>query len=451
MFKVYRIRHLNHEGAELKSYVGLTARTLARRKDAHINEASRAKRSIHSLSLGAAIRAEIRSANNPHEHFQIELLEEYGTVHAMLEGEGRWIEELGTMAPNGYNLMPGGCSAGGPSNSKPMRLLVDNVLVEFPSIKAAAQVRARELEKDLDRFVGMVFMRIQNGWTHAEALEFESHEDGRGTELSRKARADGENVATVRSRAHRERIKTTAVAIPRGFNLPAPDGSGRKVPIKEFAEMSGVSQSTVMHRLHQIVGSIDAMASADTIDHLIRKQDRVKPIVVRLPDGTLVEGSRNHLAKEFSEGAYASYRTIHNLGYQALRTRLRKSGDRASNDEHLCALGVTAPKSDVPRLIVAEPVHRRKLKAGEYLLTADDGRQLRFVKQMDFVRECVKALEQLGRMPQQTETRRLRDKSLQSRITWMMGRHSPTEIARHLGVLECLFDDVSFEVANSTE
>lgn len=439
MHKVYRLTHVDTDGQAIKSYVGVTIRELPDRKQAHLNEASRGGRSISPHSLGWAIREEIRRGNVPEERFRIELLEECGSVEEMLDGEERWIEALGTMAPAGYNLMPGGRSAGGPSNSKPVCMFADGELKEFPSISAAARARARELGKrNVSGFVHLVLVRIQMGWTYAEALEYDDHEDGRGTELSRKARDVGEKVATMRSREHRRRTKVERARIPRGFRLPAPDGSGGQVDIAGFAKQAELSKSTVTHRLHRIYKDIGQMTSVEVISALTTAEKRTKIVVVHLPDGQRVEGGRNELAKAFSTGEHAGCRVVPGLGYDALRTRLREAGDAASNDALLMALGVTAPgKSE--RLVAAEPARRRDLQASEYVVTADDGRRRRFVRQADFVRACLAGLEVLGQAERwvspQARTAKERANSLQKRVARMMVSGTPTEIARRFGVL----------------
>lgn len=440
MYKIYKLTHVDGDGQVIKSYVGVTIRELPARLKAHLNEAVRGKRNIFPHSLGSAIRREIELGKVLEECFSIELLEKCASVEEMLDGEERWIAEIGTMAPTGYNVMPGGRSAGGPSNSKPVHVFADGKLKEFPSISSAARARAAELGKrNVENFVGLVLARIgQMGWTHAEALEYDDHEDGRRTELSRRARDAGELVATVRSREYRRSTKADRERIPKGFMLPAPDGSGQQVNIVRFAEQAGLSKATVTHRLHRIYKDISRMTIREVIAALVTAVERAKTIVVHLPNDQQIKGSRNELAKAFSEGEYKGYRVVPNLGREALRARLRKAGDAASNDELLIALGVKAPDTSA-RVIPAKPVHRRKLRASGYVVMADDKRQRRFIKQADFVRACLAGLVELNQVEKwvspKAETAKERELSLQKKVTQMMKSLTPTEVAKEFGVL----------------
>ncbi|ASP93334.1 GIY-YIG nuclease family protein [Sinorhizobium meliloti] len=112
-YQTYRIEHRNAQDELVKSYVGVTIRSLEDRLSAHLREASRAERSISPHSLGHAIRQELLADPANASRFSIRQLSIHESQTEMLADENIWIEKLGTMAPNGYNLMPGGRSAGG--------------------------------------------------------------------------------------------------------------------------------------------------------------------------------------------------------------------------------------------------------------------------------------------------------------------------------------------------
>lgn len=106
-----------------RQYVGLTVQTMERRWLYH-QEQSRAGWIRSECSLHAAIRKYGASA------FEISVID-HGTAKMDLEAkERKWIRELGTMAPHGFNIDPGGVSGG--SNAKPQ--VFDGIA--FPSIRS---------------------------------------------------------------------------------------------------------------------------------------------------------------------------------------------------------------------------------------------------------------------------------------------------------------------------
>ena len=93
--RVYKITNKQNG----KIYVGQTKGTLSKRFSAHVSSATRGSKAsiIHN-----AIRKYGRDA------FKIELLEECQSFEELDEAERRWIAELNTVAPNGYNIEKGG-------------------------------------------------------------------------------------------------------------------------------------------------------------------------------------------------------------------------------------------------------------------------------------------------------------------------------------------------------
>ena len=106
---IYLVRHITSGYI----YIGLTIQTLARRWENHVEQA-RAGHIKGANSLHAAIR-EYGS-----EAFTITQIDQ-GTTKIDLEKKERyWIEALGTVAPNGYNISKGGASGG--SNRRPITM-----------------------------------------------------------------------------------------------------------------------------------------------------------------------------------------------------------------------------------------------------------------------------------------------------------------------------------------
>lgn len=124
---IYCVTHID-SGAR---YVGLTIQTLARRWEDHQEQAA-AGHIQGELSLHAAIRLHGADA------FSIEQIDA-GCTKVDLEAKERlWIGRLGTMAPSGFNLDPGGVSGG--SSAKPVSL--DGV--HYRSVGEAAQALAEQ-------------------------------------------------------------------------------------------------------------------------------------------------------------------------------------------------------------------------------------------------------------------------------------------------------------------
>lgn len=120
-----------------KRYIGLTIQTLDRRWKYHLEQANRGSISDKS-SLHAAIR------NYGAENFSIEQID-VGTTKGSLEAkEIKWINDFGTLIPNGYNISKGGVSGG--SNKKPK--VVDGL--QFQSVRDASEYVARTRGISLD-------------------------------------------------------------------------------------------------------------------------------------------------------------------------------------------------------------------------------------------------------------------------------------------------------------
>jgi len=120
-----------------KKYVGLTVQALKKRWQYHTEQAF--TNNIKSLdSLHAAIR------QYGAEVFKIEQIDS-GTTKVDLESkEKKWIKELGTLVPNGYNISTGGVSGG--STKRPIS--IDKI--RFNSVGSAAKYLSESRNISLD-------------------------------------------------------------------------------------------------------------------------------------------------------------------------------------------------------------------------------------------------------------------------------------------------------------
>jgi hypothetical protein len=100
-----------------KSYVGLTSMSLRKRWTAHVMRAKRAgKGNTHPLN--AAI---LRYGQD----FELSVLEAGLTREEAMLAETRWIAELGSQIPNGYNISPGGEADGAAGANRLRELMAD--------------------------------------------------------------------------------------------------------------------------------------------------------------------------------------------------------------------------------------------------------------------------------------------------------------------------------------
>ena len=82
-----------------KQYVGQTRTSLNKRFSSHFTAAKRGSTGL----LHDAMRT------LPKDSFQIELLQACRSIDELDEAERKWIAELRTIAPDGYNIEEGGC------------------------------------------------------------------------------------------------------------------------------------------------------------------------------------------------------------------------------------------------------------------------------------------------------------------------------------------------------
>lgn len=437
-FTIYQIAHARPDG-QTKNYVGLTQRPLDDRLNAHFNESTRPKvRGISHFSLGYAVREHLRNRAGVelHDVFSITLLETFDTLEAMREGEARWIDKLGTMAPNGYNLMRGGSSVGGPSNAIPCSLWLSDGLQNFPSFTAAARAVAQAAgisdDKRIALFTDRAKMRIHTGWRQAEALGLEPRIDGRSTPLSLSAHKAGIKVDTARSQSHRQQQRgKRTVPVGTRHLLPSPQDPSVMLPAPAVFEALGISASTGRHRLAKIEDNLHLMTPDAILEYLRTSKDRTKPLSIVLPGGKQVVMGINALAKE--------YQSLGN-GFAVIKTRLRQLGAGATNQELLIALGIV-PRPVKQREVAQEPVSRKKHCSHWFIEGASNSRE--FVNQKDFVEACYQVLRHkpggeamLGNAPDDEYKAK---RSLQGRISrGTREKQTVQHLAEQLGILDDL-------------
>jgi group I intron endonuclease len=134
-----------------KKYVGLTVQTLERRWKNHIEQAN-ANHIKSDESLHSAIREYGESV------FHIEVIDKGTTKRDLESKERKWIEELNSLVPHGYNISKGGVSGG----SHKKATVVDNI--HFESVKSAAEYVA----KSRDISIAAAEKRIHTGRVNAK-------------------------------------------------------------------------------------------------------------------------------------------------------------------------------------------------------------------------------------------------------------------------------------------
>lgn len=445
-FTIYQIIHRPPFGNG-KRYVGLTKRTVQDRLNAHFNESTREKpRGISPFSLGYAIRDHLLSfPTDPLESaFVIETLQVYTTLEAMRDGESHWIDTLQTMAPAGFNIMRGGSSVGGPSNSKPCEIFLDGKLQTFSSFtdaaKAAAQGEGIIDPIEIKKFVANAKAKMhgtkgkpETRYSLAEALGIEPRDDGRWTQVSRAAKAAGRLVDTERSRNQRQKLREQRLAtgVTTG-QLPCPYNPALQVAQTTVFEALGISPSTGRYRLAQIAERLDSMAPQEIHDHLRKPQDRSKPIKVELPGGQCICLGINALAKAYERPGHK---------VSAIKARLRKLGDAPGNDDLLIAIGLAAKPAKNRSVFSVQPISRKK-HCSDWTISKGTVTKT-YINQKAFIEACHQVLllnpdlmHLLGNAP--TDTHKAH-RSLQGRISSATrAGKTAQELAEGFGIIDDL-------------
>jgi hypothetical protein len=215
-WRIYHLRRL----VDSVGYVGVTQRTLAVRLAVHDRVARLHPEVGGPGTVAAAIRQVYAQGEPLQAAFQAEVLAETSLPDEARRMEQAWIARLGTAAPRGFNIMPGGASIGGPANAEPVTIVhPKRGAVNFASLMDAVAAIDRERKDDEKPplQLGTVYARREMGWSIEEALELKPHLDGRRERtafqwrgrsyntLEAVARAEGVAIDTIRSRLHRAR------------------------------------------------------------------------------------------------------------------------------------------------------------------------------------------------------------------------------------------------------
>lgn len=365
--------------------------------------------------------------------FEITELEVCNSVDAMRKAEEKWIDQLDTRAPKGYNLMRGGASVGGPSNAKPVEVLIDGGRQTFSSMAEVCRVFCTDVHED--RYYSRAMARLKAGWTIEQALGLQARVDGRTTALSAQARASGDNLASLRSARQRKKLAAAAPA-PGSYQLPDPDNPGTTLSARAFAKKTGLPVTTIRHRAQNIKRQAITDPAA-VIEALKNGFDRAAYHDIILDDQTTLNGSIRQVARLASKGAHLSG----TLSVDAIRSRLSKLTGKSSRDELLVAIGHAAPA--LPASLSTAPPVLRPVHCDDWTVVYH-GRTHRYANQMAFCRACYAAMQKMGITPDHPKTLDLvdPDKGTRQLQRWVSaqtaGRSNmaPTAIANALNVLE---------------
>lgn len=381
-FTLYHIA----EVATGRGYVGVTQQGLAARMAGHWHHAARIHHRHRDGSLGQALRQAFLQGRRFADVFAVRVLEVVDDAALARTREAAWIAALRTMAPQGYNLLPGGASLGGPSNCQPVTIVMaSGEARDFPSLGAAwrcwrgiwqaaqAEQRAEWVSLGLHLpMLGLAHARIGLGWRTEEALGLTPHRDRRGRrdggvlvdgvwcQHLREAH-DVASVPTLRSRLHRAR-QTRLDAQPdlaldrrrqgqpkqsrRIVRLPDPaDPAGpRALTLRDLAARSGIAFATMQHRLRRLERQDldpDTLSGPDLLQHLLAPTaDRRTVLTLRLPGGRLLSGGQRELARLVQDDPALQPLRVEVLSEPAIRRRLRLAGAGAGQRALRWALGL---------------------------------------------------------------------------------------------------------------
>lgn len=359
IWRIYYLRRL----ADSCGYVGVTQRPLAVRLAAHDHRARLRPRRGGPGTLAAAIRQAYAEGLSFQAAFQPEVLAETLCPHEARNLERTWIARLGTAAPRGFNIMPGGASLGGPANVAAVTIAhPTRGILRFASLMdaVAATDRERRDQGQPPLRLGTLYARRELGWAIEEALELKAHVDGRRERaafrwrgrtyrtLEEVARSEGLAIDTVRSKLFRARqagcdpdhdasqdrrrpgtywIGGARCGRQPPLVLPHPlDPRAAAVDAASFARLTGLPRATVLNRHRRLVqGQGEAVPSRSTVlVALMERQDRRLVISLPLPGGkTLRDGVRAVIRKVLSNPALNNARA-ESLGASAIRACLRR-------------------------------------------------------------------------------------------------------------------------------
>ena len=356
-----------------REYVGVTALPLKQRFSGHRATALRRKRA-RAGSLGAAILASLAAGLCYGEAFSIRWLASAGDPDEARALEAHWIATLGTAAPHGLNHMPGGSSLGGKLNAQPVTVQhPTDGPVFYPSLSQAIRVTNRQRGSEDRVDPGLVYARLELGWSVEEALGLVAHVDGRGVRqpftwvgqqyrtLRQVSARSGLSIPTLRSRLYRHGGATSQspcdlaqdrrrVGVGRKLRLdsmclPSPDGDGTAVTAAKFAVRTGVAKASVLHRYHQLVRAgrdVASMPQSELHRALTTRADRRIVIALEVAPGVVWQGGVRELIRRLFADWVVECHRPERIQASAIRARLRRTTgwpDRMSAHDIRIAFG----------------------------------------------------------------------------------------------------------------
>lgn len=304
-----------------KCYYGITAGRVETRLSRHVIDAFR-RRGCRIGSLQDRIRKVHVGGQRPRDAFEVEIVAERLSLACARSLESHLVEEKKTRVPHGFNVQPGGFSAGSKANSKPLTVSDERgYRRNYSSLMKAVDARNRELAKQDSKLLKYPTVRArirEMGWTIEEALEYKSRIDGRsrrepflcsGTRmvsLAQASQATGLTKATLRSRLHRAKLNgrsdhDIAEVMPRpdvkALSLPDPDNRRRLISATAVARKLGIPVSTVVHRYRRAPKDI---SSRELINWLIGPKRPVRVLMLDVPGGERLCGSIRQIYMEIS-------------------------------------------------------------------------------------------------------------------------------------------------------
>lgn len=339
-----------------RGYVGVTAQTVPARFTGHCTDAKRdGGRRGRPGTLTHALREVIRSGQDPAAAFRVVALARVDDPNKARQAEANWIRALNTAQPNGFNVMPGGASLGGPFNAKPVKVEhPTRGLLKFPALSEAIGLREQELRTARRPIPNArsIYYRVAAGWPLEQALGYQPHVDRRGLRrplyrggrryASRDAAAMiGITPGALRSRRHRadraglgrgslgvdRRLRGARRAPRRPVLLPDPrDPAAPPLNTTDFAAASGIPKATVIHRLTRLrlAGRDPAMMPrAEVLAVLAHRVERRVMIELPVPGGQVLRGGARELVRTVLRDRVLRLERPHQLGDSAIRARLR--------------------------------------------------------------------------------------------------------------------------------
>ena len=329
-----------------KEYVGITRRKLEIRIGFHSTEAM--YKGVHSGGLAVAIRSIRKSGGKFNDYFSYSVLESFRSKKDYaLAREEFYVNNLNTRYPHGFNIQPGGSSAGSVENGIPITLIVNKTEYDFECIsEAVAWVNSNHQSEYLEE--ATVRRRLSQDWPIDEAFGFAEHIDQRtireaflfdGTEynsLRIVSDISGIPIPTLRSRLQRAKDNGVenydlAIRMPvKWFGsslLPHPhDHELDGITSRDFFDLTGVPQTTVSSRAkkYRTKTPEDDQTRADLLKYLLSGENRSANIRLKLPDGTDFSGSINQFAKVIVESKSIQKYRQSSVKYSTLRKRLQK-------------------------------------------------------------------------------------------------------------------------------